>query len=109
MPPQETLKYSKAGLTQVGSLGPGAHKVLFEPSEYLWWVWVLILNVILPSYHLVGVSPLFLDVKHLFFYEIQHSPDYGCSSVSCNFGVLAGDEHTTFYSTILFILQSIIL
>ena len=36
VPPQETLKLSKAGLTQslVGSLGPGVHKVLIEPSEY---------------------------------------------------------------------------
>ena len=50
MPPQETLKHSKAVLAQslVGSLGPGAHKVLFEPSEHLFWVWSLVLNVILP-------------------------------------------------------------
>ena len=27
---------------------PGVHKVLFEPSEHLWWVWGLILNAILP-------------------------------------------------------------
>ena len=32
----------------MGSLGPGTHKVLFEPSEHLWWVWGLILNTILP-------------------------------------------------------------
>ena len=32
----ETLKHSKAGLAQfVGSLSPGVHKVLFEPSECL--------------------------------------------------------------------------
>ena len=43
----QTLE-SRSGSVSVGSLGPGAHKVLFEPSEYLWWVWVLILNVILP-------------------------------------------------------------
>ena len=30
------------------SLGPGAHKVLFAPSELLWWVWSLIINMILP-------------------------------------------------------------
>ena len=50
MPLQETLKNSKADLAQslVGSLEPGVHKVLFEPSECLWWVWGLILNVILP-------------------------------------------------------------
>ena len=37
MPLQETLKHSKAGLAQslVGSLGPGAHKVLFVPSKSL--------------------------------------------------------------------------
>ena len=31
----------------VGSLCPGVHKVSFEPSEHLWQVWGLILNVIL--------------------------------------------------------------
>ena len=36
MPPQETLKHSKAGLDQsVWSLGPGEHKVLFELYEDL--------------------------------------------------------------------------
>ena len=51
MPPEETLKHSKAGLAQyfVGSLGPGAPKVLFEPSKHLWQVWGLILNAIVPS------------------------------------------------------------
>ena len=29
-------------------------KVSFEPSEGLWWVWSLILNTILPLYHLAG-------------------------------------------------------
>ena len=43
----QTLK-GRSGSVSVGSLGPGAHKVLFEPSEHLWWVWSLILNVILP-------------------------------------------------------------
>ena len=32
----------------VGPLGPGAHKVLFKPSECLWRAWGLILNVIFP-------------------------------------------------------------
>ena len=35
----------RSGSVSVGSLGPGAQKVLFEPSEHLWWVWSLILNV----------------------------------------------------------------
>ena len=47
---QETLIHSKVGLAQslVGSLGPGKHKVLFEPSECLWWIWGLIPNMNLP-------------------------------------------------------------
>ena len=36
----------KSGSVSVGFLGPGGHKVLFEPSEHLWQVWGLILNVI---------------------------------------------------------------
>ena len=37
-----------------------------------------------------------------FFGGIQHSPVNGCSAVTCNFGVLVGeDEHMSFYSTIL--------
>ena len=31
----------------------------------------------------------------------QHSPFDGYSAASCNFGALTGDEHTSFYSTIL--------
>ena len=38
----------RSGSVSVGSLGPGAHKVLFEPSERLWQVWGLILNAISP-------------------------------------------------------------
>ena len=43
----QTLK-GRSGSLSVRSLGPAAHKVLFEPSEHLWWVWGLILNMILP-------------------------------------------------------------
>ena len=43
----QTLKGRSVSVSE-GSLGPGAHKVLFEPSEHHWWVWGLILNVILP-------------------------------------------------------------
>ena len=40
----------------------------------------------------------------IFFGGIQHSPVDGCSVVSCNFGVLAGeDEHMFFYSAILLV------
>ena len=41
----QTLK-GRSGSVSVGF--PGVHKVLFELSEYLWWVWSLILNVISP-------------------------------------------------------------
>ena len=36
-----------------------------------------------------------------FFGGIQHSPIDGCLAAYCNFAVFAGDEHTSFYSTIL--------
>ena len=44
----QTLK-GRSGSVFLGTLGPSAHKVLFEPSEHLWQVWGLILN---------GISPL---------------------------------------------------
>ena len=34
----QTLK-GRSGSVSVGSLGPGTHKVLFEPSTHLWQVW----------------------------------------------------------------------
>ena len=37
----------------------------------------------------------------IFFGGIQHFPLNGCSIVSCNFGVLAANECTSFYSAIL--------
>ena len=49
----QTFKGS-SGPVSVGSLGPCEQKVSFEPSEGLWWVWSLILNAILPLYHLAG-------------------------------------------------------
>ena len=93
----------------VGSLGPGAHKVLFKPSEHLGWVWSLILNVILPllpSYW--GLSSA-LGRGVSFFGGIQHSPVDGCWAEICNFGVLAGeDECMSFYSAILWRKMSIV-
>ena len=55
----------RSGSVSVGSLGPGMHKVLFEPSEHLWWVRGLILTQFHPSYHLAGASTLPLDVQYL--------------------------------------------
>ena len=43
----QTLK-GRSGSVSVGSLGLGAHKVLFEPFEYLWPGWSLILKAISP-------------------------------------------------------------
>ena len=47
LPPQESLKHSKAGLAQ-SLMGPGVHTILLAPSECLWQVWDLILNAIVP-------------------------------------------------------------
>ena len=99
-------KHSKAGLAQslVGSLGPDVHNVLFEPSELLWWVWGLIQNIILPL--LLSCWGLSFALGHAvsFFGGIQHSPVNGCSAISCNFGVLIGeDEYTSFHSAIFLV------
>ena len=96
----QTLK-GRSGSVSVGSLVPGVHKVLFEPYEHPWG-WGLILNAVwllLPScwgfFFALGSVVSFLG-------GIQHSPVDGCSAVSCNFGVLAGeDECTSFYYAIL--------
>ena len=47
LPPQESLKHSKAGLAQ-SLMGSGVHTILLAPSECLWQVWDLILNAIVP-------------------------------------------------------------
>ena len=80
------------------SFHPGMHKVLFVLSDFLWWIWDFILNMI---------APLLLCYRDFsfafgFFVEIQHSPVDGCSAASCDFGVLTGeDECTSLYSAIL--------
>ena len=78
---------------------------LFGPSECLWWAWGLILFFggrvdskcdFFPPTTLLGLllCPL---VWGIFIGGIQLSPVHSCSAVSCNFGVLAGeDEHTSF-------------
>ena len=80
-------------------LSSGVHKVLLEPSQGLWQVCGLILNMILPL--LLSCFSFSLGCVVSFLGGIQHSPMNGCSAVSCNFGVLTGeDEHTSFYSAI---------
>ena len=99
--PQETLNHG-FGSVSVGSLGPGVHKILFEPFKHLWQVWGLILNTILPLLPSFKDFSFALGLGVSFFDGIQHSPVDGCSAVSCNFGVLEGEEdHTSFYPTIL--------
>ena len=95
----QTLK-GRAGSVSVGS--PGTHKVLYDPYKCLWQVWGLILNVISPLLPSCWGFSFALRCGVSFFGGSQHSPANGCSAVSCNFGVLTGeDEHTSFYSTIL--------
>ena len=70
---------------------PGTHKIWSEPSECLWKVCGLILNVI--SLLLLSCWGFSFALGHgvYFFGGIQHFPVDGCSAVSCNFGVLTGD------------------
>ena len=97
----------------MGSIDSGVQKpfffFFFEPSEHLWWVWALILNVISPLLSSFWDFSFALGhaVFFFFFGEIQHSPVHGCSAASCNFGVLSReDEHISFYSTILPVISS---
>ena len=83
----QTLK-GKSGSVFVGS--SGADNILFEPSECLWWVWVLILNMVLALLLSWWGCFFALGPGVSFFGRIQHSPANGCSAVSCNFGVLTG-------------------
>ena len=90
----QTLKH-RSGSVSVGSLGPRVHKVLFEPSEHLWQVWGLILNVISPFLPSCWGFSFALRGGVSFYAGIQHSSVNGCSAVSCNFGFLAEDERTS--------------
>ena len=77
------LTCASAGDTQTfkgrsGSVSCGSHcffpfVLLFVPSEHLWWVWDLILNIepLLPS---SWASPLHLDVGYLFWWN----PAFSC-------------------------------
>ena len=81
-----------------GLLWYNCSPVFESPTQQLW---DLILLWLSPSYHLILVFPLSLDVEY-FFGEFQCLPVDGCSAVSCDYGALArGSDHTFFYSTIL--------
>ena len=81
---------SRSGSISVRSLGPGAHKGLFQPSEHLWLVCGLILHAFSP----LQPSCWGFSFAHgvTFLGGIKHSPVNGCSASSCNFGVLAGED-----------------
>ena len=65
------------------SLGPpGAHKVLFEPSKHLWWIWGLIINKNFPLTLSCWGFSFALGCGVSFSSRIQHSPVDGCSAVS---------------------------
>ena len=65
---------------------------LFEPSKSLWQEWGLILNVILPRLPSCWGFSFALGCGVSFFGGIQHSPVESCSAVSCNFGLLMGED-----------------
>ena len=69
----QTLK-GRSGSVSVRCLGSGVHKVLFEPSECLWWVWNLILNVTSPLLASCLGFSFALGCGVTFFGGIQHSP-----------------------------------
>ena len=83
------------------SLAPGADKGLSELSERHWWLWGLSLNAISPLLPSCWGFSFALGCGVSFFGEIQRLPVDGCSAASCHFGVLAGEEHASFYSAIL--------
>ena len=90
----------RSGSVSVGS--PGMYKVLFEPSEHLWWVWGLILNTISALLASCWGFSFALGCGVSFFGMIQSSPVDDCSTMSCSFGVLTGeDEFMSIYSAIL--------
>ena len=71
----QTLK-GRSSSVSVGS--PGAHKVLFEPSKHLWWVWGLILNAISPFLPSCWGFSFALGCGITFFGGTQHSPGEAC-------------------------------
>ena len=88
------------GLVSVGSLGPYVHKVCLSPLSISGRCGFDYKCDFAPPTILLGL--LLCPWKWcIFLGGIQHSPVDGCSAASCNFGALTGDEHTSFYSTIL--------
>ena len=74
----QTLK-GRSGSVSVGSLCTSEYKVLFEPSEQLWWVWGLILKANSPLLLYYGGFSFALGHGVSFFGGMQCSPIDGCS------------------------------
>ena len=94
---QATVDRTSAGDTQTqfwpslcGVSGSWYAQSLFEPSECLWRIWGLILNVILPLLPSCWGFSFAVGRGVSFFGGIQHSPVDGCSAATCNFGILTG-------------------
>ena len=68
---QETITQMQGPQSLMGSLDPGAHKVLFEPSKHLWQLWCLIPNVILPLLPSYWGFSFAMDMVYLFLVEFQ--------------------------------------
>ena len=119
MPPQETLKHSKRGLAQ-SHMGV----IALFPQSRCTQGFVCALQESLASLRYdakCNVSPPTILLGLLLCPGcwvsfaaggggggIQHFPVDGCSAVSCDLGVLTGDEHRSFYSAI-FVLGSMLL
>ena len=110
-PEPPLLTHISTGDTQIhfllslcGVSGSWCTQGLFDPSERLWRIWSLILKVISPLLLSCWGFSFAFRCRASFFDGILHSPVDGCSAVSYNFGVLAGeDECTSFYSIICYL------
>ena len=74
------------------------HKISFGPSECLWYVCGLILDVISPLLPSFWGFSFACGHRVSLFGGIQHFPVDGCSAASFNFRVLTEDACMSFYS-----------
>ena len=79
-------------LSLCGVSGSWCTQGLFEPSEHLWRIWGLILNMISPLLPSCWGFSFALGCGVSFFGGIKYSPVDSCSAVSCNFGVFSGED-----------------
>ena len=62
----------------LASMSPSVPKVLFEPSECLWQVWGLFLNMILPLVPLCWGFSFALGCRVSFFFFFWWDPAFSC-------------------------------